>query len=139
MGCLKKIIKRLIIIALIVAFFMFGGWTFVKDKIKQYQYPPREVFIETEAKYADFSNVSSDYQLYRSYNFFGYKKINAKYLPTGQKITIFDLKDEDLILIIGRGNKVALCHGKDKIKLFKDSEIVKKILNDFKKSKEELW
>lgn len=52
---------------------------------------------------------------------------------------ITNSKPKDLILIIGRGNKVALCHGKDKIKLFKDSEIVKKILNDFKKSKEELW
>ena len=82
MGCLKKILIRLLILAGIVAFFVLGGYSFIKDKIKEYQYPPRSVFVEAEKQYADFSNVSGDYQLYRSFNFFGYKKINAKYLPT---------------------------------------------------------
>jgi hypothetical protein len=99
MGCLKSIIKKIIIIALIVAFFAFGGWAFLKDKINQYKNPPREDFVATETDYANFSEVSGDYQLTRSFNFFGYKKINAKYLPTGQKITIFDLKDENRISV----------------------------------------
>jgi len=97
MGCLKSIIKKIILLLLIVAFFAFGGWTFVKGKIKEYQNPPREEFIKTEKSYADFSGVSSDYQLSRSFNLFGYKKLNAKYLPTGQKITILDLKNEDKV------------------------------------------
>jgi len=97
MNLIKSILKKLLFLALIVAFFMFGGYSFTKAKINEYRNPPREVFIEKEKNFADFSNVSSDYQLYRSFNFFGYKKINAKYLPTGQKITIFDLKDEDII------------------------------------------
>ena len=99
MGCLKSILKKILIIALIFAFFALGGYAFVKEKIKQYKYPPREVFVEQEKEYGNFSNVSGDYQLYRSYNFFGYKKINAKYLPTGQKITIFDLNDEETISV----------------------------------------
>ena len=97
MGCLKSILKKILIVILIVAFFALGGWAFVKEKIKNYQYPPRAEFVESEKNYADFSLVSGDYQLYRSYNFFGYKKVNAKYLPTGQKITIFDLKNEEFI------------------------------------------
>lgn len=99
MGCLIKILKKLLLIAAIIAFFAFGGYTFVKDKIKAYQYPPRDIFVESQKELADFSNVSGDYQLYRSFNFFGYKKVGAKYLPTGQKITIFDLNDEDLITV----------------------------------------
>ena len=99
MGCLKSIIKKIIILALIVAFFTLGGYAFVKEKIKTYQNPTRDEFIETEKAYADFSNVSSDYQLSRSFNFLGYKKLNAKYLPTGQKITILDLKNEDKVCV----------------------------------------
>ena len=103
MGCLKSllesIIRKIIVIALIVAFFAFGGWTFVNQKLNEYKNPTRDDFIKTEINYADFSNVSGDYQLTRSFNFFGYKKINAKYLPTGQKITIFDLKNEDKISV----------------------------------------
>jgi len=97
MGCLKSLVKKIIIIALIIAFFAFGGWTLVKKKINEYKNPTREEFIKTETDYADFSSVSGDYQLSRCFNFFGYKKISAKYLPTGQKITIFNLKDEDKI------------------------------------------
>ena len=99
MGCLKSILKKILIIALIIGFFALGGYAFVKEKIKNYQYPTREEFIESEKNYGDFSNVPSDYQLYRSFNLFGYKKVNAKYLPTGQKITILDLKDEDMVSV----------------------------------------
>ena len=133
MGLIKSILKKILFLALIIAFFAFGGYAFVKDKIAQYQFPPREVFIEKEAKYADFSDITSDYQLYRSFNFFGYKKINAKYLPTSQKITIFDLKDEDLIAtsdfktseIEEKISKV-LDKLKDSIITYENFEIVKK-------------
>ena len=133
MGCLKSILKKILILALIVAFFMFGGYAFVKDKIKQYQYPTRENFIETEKKYADFSRVSEDYQLYRSFNFFGYKKINAKYLPTSQKITIFDLKDENLISVsdfytgeINNKIEAILNKTEDSVITYENFEIIKK-------------
>ena len=99
MGCLKSLIKKIIVIAIIVAFFALGGWAFVQQKINEYQNPTRDEFVKSETNYGDFSNVSGDYQLTRSFNFFGYKKINAKYLPTGQKITIFDLKNEDKITV----------------------------------------
>ena len=97
MGCLKSIVKKIIFIAIVVAFFALGGYTFVKNSINDYQNPPRDEFVKTEKNYADFSKVSGDYQLSRSFNLFGYKKINAKYLPTGQKITIYDLKNENTI------------------------------------------
>ncbi|MBQ8635447.1 hypothetical protein IJX73_03750 [bacterium] len=98
-GCLKKILIKILVIAAIIAFFALGGYAFVKGKIKEYQYPPRDAFVQSEKYFADFARVSGDYQLYRSFNFFGYKKVNAKYLPTDQKITIFDLKDEDLLSV----------------------------------------
>lgn len=101
MGCLvkffKSLIQKIILIALVVAFFSCGGYAFVKKLINDYQNPARSEFIKTERNYADFSSVSGDYQLCRNYNLFGYKKINAKYLPTGQKITIYDLKNEEKI------------------------------------------
>ena len=97
MGCLESILRKILFIALLAAFFAFGGYTFTKQKISEYQNPTRDAFVEAEKNYGDFSKVPSDYQLTRSYNFFGYKKINAKYLPTGQKITIFDLKNEEMV------------------------------------------
>jgi len=97
MGCLGSIFKKIIILALIIAFFAFGGYGFVKQKINEYQNPSRADFVKSEKNYGDFSKTPSDYQLSRCFSFFGYKKINAKYLPTNQKITILDLKNNEKI------------------------------------------
>ncbi len=97
MGCLKSIIRKIIFIVLVVIFFAFGGYTFVKSQINRYKNPPREEFVKTAHDWGDFSKVSGDYQLSRCFNLFGYKKITAKYLPTNQKINIYDLKNEELI------------------------------------------
>ena len=133
MGCLKSLIKKIIIIAIIVAFFAFGGFAFVKKKVNDYQNPPRNEFVKSEKDYGDFSYVSSDYQLTRSFNLFGYKKINAKYIPTGQKITIFDLKDTKKIspedFASDEINKIIfdiLNKTKDSIITFEDFKIVQK-------------
>lgn len=132
-GCLVNILKKILLIALVVAFFAFGGYAFVKDKIKNYQYPTREAFVESEKGYGDFSGVSGDYQLYRSFNLFGYKKVNAKYLPTGQKITIFDLKDEDFISVsdfytdeISEKIQKIVNKAKDAIITYEDFEFISK-------------
>ena len=105
MGCLKSIINKIIFLSVVGAFFALGGWAFVRGLINEYQNPTRSEFIEKETNFGDFSFVSSDYQLTRSFNFFGYKKINAKYLPTGQKITIYDLKNEDRVCVNDFNNK----------------------------------
>lgn len=94
MGCLKSLIHKIIFLAILIAFFAFGGYAFVQNAIKSYQNPTRSEFVKSEKNYGNFSNVSGDYQLSRNFNLFGYKKISAKYLPTGQKITIYDLKNE---------------------------------------------
>ena len=61
MGCLKSLIHKIIFIALVVAFFMLGGWAFVNGLIKNYQNPARNEFVEKETNFADFTDVPSDY------------------------------------------------------------------------------
>ena len=97
MGCLKSLVKKIIFIALLIAFFFFGGCDFVMTKYNEFTSPPREELLEQSKDFGDFSLVSSDYRLTRSINLFGYRKFNAEYMPTGQKITIIDLKNKDII------------------------------------------
>lgn len=97
MGCLKSIIKKIFFLAIIFAFFFFGGYDFMTEKYQQFTSPPREVLIKDSKNFGDFSKVSSDYRLTRSLNFGGYRKFNAHYLPTNQKITILDLKNNKII------------------------------------------
>lgn len=141
-GCLLKIFKKILIIVLVIAFFAFGGYAFVKNKINDYKYPPRNDFVESEKAYADFSKVPADFQLYRCFNLFGYKKIGVKYVPTGQKITIFDLKDEDLVSVSDYytgelDNKIQkiLDKTKDAFITYENFEIIKKGVFEVDKNK----
>lgn len=97
MGCLKKIIHFIIFIALVFAFFAFGGYSFVKDKYDAYTSPEREVFVKEEQDFGNLENISADYALTRSLNFFGYRKLNAYYLPKKQRITVLDLNSDDVL------------------------------------------
>ena len=97
MGCLKSIIRKIIFLALLFAFFFFGGCDFVLTKYNEFTCPPREELLEQSKDFGDFSAVSSDYRLTRSLNIFGYRKFNSEYMPSGQKITIIDLNKKELI------------------------------------------
>ncbi|MDO5437265.1 MAG: hypothetical protein Q4F80_03605 [bacterium] len=97
MGCLKKTVKMIVFIAIVFAFFAYGGYTFVKNKYDAYTKPERAVFVEEEKDYGDLSGISPDYALSRSLNLFGYRKLNAYYLPKKQRITIIDLNSNEIL------------------------------------------
>lgn len=123
MGCLKKIIIKIFVIAGLVAFFFFGGADLIGIKYYEYTNPPREELIAQSADFGDFSGVSSDYYLSRSLNFMGYRKFNVTYLPTRQKITILDLKDKNIIKPQDFQTKEVDKKIDDILKNFKDSVV----------------
>lgn len=97
MGCLKKFFHLIIFIGLIVAGFAFGIFDYIKDKYDSYTQPARAVLVEEEHDFGNLSGISADYALSRSLNFFGYRKLNAYYLPKKQRITILDLNSNDVL------------------------------------------
>ena len=123
MGCLKSLIRKIIFIALLIAFFFFGGCDFVVTKYNEFTCPPREELLEQSKDFGDFSQVSSDYRLTRSLNIAGYRKFNSEYLPTGQKITILDLKDKELVSPNDFSTKAIDTKIDDTLNMFKDSLI----------------
>lgn len=123
MGCLKSLIRKIIFIALLIAFFFFGGCDFVVTKYNEFTCPPREELLEQSKDFGDFSQVSSDYRLTRSLNIAGYRKFNSEYLPTGQKITILDMKDKELVSPNDFSTKAIDTKIDDTLKMFKDSLI----------------
>jgi hypothetical protein len=99
MGCLKKIIKNILILAVIVCFFALGGFVFLRDQIEAFNNPPREKAIEWAQDFGDFSDISSDYKIGRTYGFFGYKKLTITYKPSDGKIIFMRLPDQKKIKI----------------------------------------
>ncbi len=85
MGCLKKIFINILILALIIAFFYFGGWGLLRNLYSDFKNPPREVAIQNAKFFGDFNNVSSDYKIGRTLGLFGYKKLTVLNVPSSQK------------------------------------------------------
>ncbi|MBE7706947.1 MAG: hypothetical protein E7Z91_06880 [Cyanobacteria bacterium SIG30] len=94
MGCLKSIITKILTLALIFAFFYFGGVDFTIKMIKKYQNPPREKVIELAKTFGNFENVESDYKLGRTANTFKYSKLTVEHKPSSQKIIFIKVPSE---------------------------------------------
>ena len=45
---------------------------------------------------------------------------------------ICECKEGEIVFISGRGNRRVLCNGENTMKLLKDSDVVKKVLEQFK-------
>ena len=97
MGCLKKMAKMIIFIGILFAFFAYGGFSYFKNKYDAYTKPEREILVKEEKDFGNLENISPDYALSRSLNIFGYRKLNALYLPKRQRITILDLNSSDVL------------------------------------------
>jgi len=93
MGCLRGII-RLIVIALVIwGFFYFDGPGFIKEKIDGYTSPAREVFVQEEKDFGNLAYVSEEYKFQRSITIGKYRKLLVTHIPTGQKISLIDVGD----------------------------------------------
>ncbi len=99
MGCLKKLVKNILILAAIVCFFALGGFVFLRDTIETFNNPPREKAIEMALDFGDFSDISSDYKIGRTYWLFGYKKLTITYKPSNNKITFVRLPNQKKVKI----------------------------------------
>ena len=99
MGCLKKLIIKLLIIAGIIFFLVSGGWVILRNQIDNFRNPAREVGIEGAKYFGDFEGVSSDYKIGRTVGAFGYKRLKVTNKPSSQKILFLEMKDKDYLTV----------------------------------------
>lgn len=114
MGCLKFLIKVIVVIFAIIGFRAVGGWDFISSKWSEFspfEKPSQEAMIEKSRDIADFSRIPDEYEITRSANIFGFKAVIAEHDATGQKLAVVN------------ENKTIHLSKKD----FKDGSLQKKI------------
>ena len=99
MGCLKRLIIKLLVIAGIILFLISGGWIILRNQIDNFKNPAREIGIEGAKYFGDFEGVSSDYQIGRTVGAFGYKRLKVTNRPSSQKILFLELKDKEYLTL----------------------------------------
>lgn len=88
MGCLKFIIKIVIIILAVIGFKSLGGWDWVVKTFHFGEKPTQETMIEKSKDVADFSAIPEEYEIAKSANVLGYRAVIANHEATGQKLAV---------------------------------------------------
>lgn len=97
MGCLKNIIKALILVLAVIGFSSLGGKDFVIQKWNEIMNPPQDVMLERAKKVGDFSHVGNEYEIDKAASALGYNGVLSEHKSTGQKLVVIDSGKKPLL------------------------------------------
>lgn len=97
MGCLKNIIKALILVLAVIGFMSLGGKDFFIQKWNEFFNPPQDVMIERAKKVGDFSHIGDEFEIDKAASVLGYNGVLAEHKSSGQKMMIIDSGKKPLL------------------------------------------
>lgn len=90
MGCLRNIIRAIIITLAIVGFMSLGGKELVNGWIGNWMNPSKDVMLERAKKVGDFSAINDEFEIEKAAGIMGYNAVVAEHKATGQKMLVLD-------------------------------------------------
>lgn len=90
MGCLKNIIRSVLLTILIVGFVAFGGQKWIKDAFNNFLHPSQDIIMEKAQKVGDFSKIDKEFEIEKATGLMGYNAVIAEHKASGQKMIVID-------------------------------------------------
>lgn len=97
MGCLKNILRAIILTLAVVGFMALGGKEFVSGLIGNYFNPSKETMLERAQKVGDFSKINDEFEIEKAAGIMGYNAVVAEHKASGQKMFVVDSGDKDIL------------------------------------------
>lgn len=97
MGCLKNILRAIILTLAVVGFMALGGKEFVSGLIGNYFNPSKETMLERAQKVGDFSKINDEFEIEKATGIMGYNAVVAEHKASGQKMFVVDSGDKDIL------------------------------------------
>lgn len=97
MGCLKNLIRAVILALAIVGFLSLGGKELVMKYCSQWFNPSQETILERAKKVGDFSGINEEFELEKATGMFGYNGVVAEHKASGQKLIVVDSNKKPLL------------------------------------------
>lgn len=97
MGCLKNILKAVILVFAVIGFISIGGKDFFINKWNEFVNPPQDVMVERAKKVGDFSKIGDEYEIDKAASAFGYNGVLAEHKASGQKMVVIDSGKKPLL------------------------------------------
>lgn len=99
MGCLKNILKAVIIVFAVIGFVSIGGKDFFIQKWNEFTNPPQDIMLQRAKKVGDFSQISDEYEIDKAASALGYNGVLAEHKATGQKMIVVDSGKKPLLTV----------------------------------------
>ena len=97
MGCLKNILRAIILTLAVVGFMALGGKELVSGLINNYFNPPKDTMLERAQKVGDFSKINDEFEIERAAGIMGYNAVVAEHKASGQKMFVVDSGNKDIL------------------------------------------
>lgn len=97
MGCLKNIVRAIVIVLAVIGFMSLGGKELIGSFVNNYLNPSHDEILERAKKVGDFSKISDEFELEKAAGIMGYNAVIAEHKASGQKMLIVDSNKKDLL------------------------------------------
>lgn len=90
MGCLRNIIRAIILTLAIVGFMSLGGKELLSGWLANWFNPSQDVMVERAKKVGDFSKINEEFEIEKAAGIMGYNAVVAEHKSSGQKMIVLD-------------------------------------------------
>ena len=97
MGCLKNVIRAVVITLAVVGFLSLGGKDLIGGLIGNWFNPSQDVMMERAKKVGDFSKINDEFEIEKAAGIMGYNAVVAEHKASGQKMFVVDSKDKTIL------------------------------------------
>lgn len=99
MGCLKNILRAVLLTLAFVGFLSLGGKELVASLINNYFNPSKDVMLERAQKVGDFSHINDEFEIEKAAGIMGYNAVVAEHKASGQKMFVVDSGDKAVLTV----------------------------------------
>ena len=97
MGCLRNIIKSIILTLAVIGFITIGGKEFITNLTKKIISPSSDKMIERTQLVGDFSQMDEEFEIEKAVGLMGYNAVIAEHKTSGQKMVVVDSGTKPII------------------------------------------
>ena len=99
MGCLKNILRAIILTLAVVGFMALGGKELISGLISNYFNPSKETVLERAQKVGDFSKINEEFEIEKAAGIMGYNAVVAEHKASGQKMFVVDAGNKEILTV----------------------------------------
>lgn len=97
MGCLRNIIRAVVITLAIVGFMSLGGKELLSGWLADWFNPSPDVLLERAKKVGDFSKINDEFEIEKAAGVMGYNAVVAEHKASGQKMIVVDTGSKPIL------------------------------------------